>query len=219
MKFNLKAAFESLLGSSQDSDSKAGDHEPSSIVLLLREPTFRNLEQLRSAGERAFGRPFVAGESTEFCVCQKVLFTLMRVGPHVLRFMYYTKPYVEKNGQAFANALPLPVQRIAWNQHTSWAAINYAKGPARPEVQYAVLSKLGIEMLDSNCVGAFVPEKRLFILQDGPLLQALQHYASSLPKSLKTRATSIDVRTSLKHCGRITGNPEVSWNRVEGPYC
>jgi hypothetical protein len=110
---------------------------------------------------------------------------LMRVGPHVLSFLYYTKPYFDENSQAFANALPLLSQRAAWNQHTSWAAINYARGPARPDVQYAILSKLGIEMLDSNCVGAFVPEKRLFVPHDGPLLQALQHYASSLPKPLR----------------------------------
>src|SRR5690348_540831 len=63
------------------------------------EPTFRNLEQLRSAAERAFGRPFVTGDSTEFCVFQKVLFTLMRVGPHVLSFLYYTKPYFDENSQ------------------------------------------------------------------------------------------------------------------------
>lgn len=186
MKLNLKAALGSLLRSSQGRESKDGNHEPPSIVLLLREPTFRNLEQLKSAGERAFGRPFVTGDSTEFCVFQKVLFTLMRVGPHVLSFMYYTKPYFGENSQAFANALPLPAQRVAWNQHTSWAAINYAQGPARSDEQYAVLSKLGIEMLDSNCVGAFVPEKRVFVPHDGPLLQALQHYASSLPKTLRT---------------------------------
>lgn len=186
MKFNFKAAFESLLRSSQNGESRDGDNEPSSIVLLLREPNFSSLEHLRSAGERAFGRPFVTGDATEFCVFQKVLFTLMRIGPHVLSFMFYTKPYFEENSQAFAKALPLPAQRIAWNQHTSWAAINYARGPATPEVQYAVLSKLVIEILGSNCVGAFLPKKRLFVPHDGSLLQALQHYASSLPTPLKT---------------------------------
>ena len=66
--------------------------EPLSIVLLLQKSEFPNLKQLGAIAERAFNVPFAIENTTNYCVFQKVLFTLMQIGPHVLSLMFYTKP-------------------------------------------------------------------------------------------------------------------------------
>jgi hypothetical protein len=91
MKFNLRKAFESILrwGNSPDED---GDL-PVSMVLLLRESRFPTLDQLRSAGERAFRTSFTGDEESRHYVVQVAVFTIMKAGPHTLSFLNYTKPY------------------------------------------------------------------------------------------------------------------------------
>jgi hypothetical protein len=180
IRLNLKAAFAALLRSSDSADVEASKREPSSIVFLLRKPDFVNLEQLRTAGERAFWVPFSTGNSTDFCVFTKVFFTLMQIGPDVLSFMFCTTPYLDEKPSAFGRAMPLPVQRAAWKEHSAWMAVNYARGPADPDTQSAILSKLCIEMLGGNCTGAYVPGEQLFIPNDSSLLAALQQNASLL---------------------------------------
>ncbi|MGD0737779.1 MAG: hypothetical protein ABR976_21815, partial [Terracidiphilus sp.] len=118
---------------------------------------------------------------TDFCVFQKAFFTLMQIGPHVLSFMLYRKPYFDEVGPDFAKNLPLPAQQIAWNEHKAWMAINYAKGKADEDTQYAILSKLTIEMLNDNCTGAYVPGEQLFIPNDGSLLTELQQNSALCP--------------------------------------
>jgi hypothetical protein len=77
MKFNLKKAFESILrwGEAPDQDGE----NPVSMVLLLREPRFSTLDQLRSAAERAFGTSFSGDKESRHYVVQVVLFTIMKL--------------------------------------------------------------------------------------------------------------------------------------------
>jgi hypothetical protein len=105
----------------------------------------------------------------------------MQIGPHVLSFLFYTKPYFDEVGCGFAKTLPLPAQRIAWNEHTAWLATNYAEGPADEDTQYAILSKLNIEMLDGNCTGAYGPGEQLFIPNNRSLLNELRQNAVLFP--------------------------------------
>jgi hypothetical protein len=101
----------------------------------------------------------------------------MRIGPHVLSFMFYTKPYFE--GQPdFVRELPLIKQRLACDQHTAWLAMNYAKGPGSNNIQYALLSRLCVEVLDGNCTGAYIPGEQLLIPNDGSLVKALHRNIS-----------------------------------------
>ena len=75
------------------------------MVLLLQAPEFPTLIQLSAFAERAFQAPFATENATNYCVFQKVLYTLMQIGPHVLSFMFYTKPYFE-NDPDFVRGLP-----------------------------------------------------------------------------------------------------------------
>jgi len=178
MKFNLKKAFESILrwGDSHNEDSDL----PVSMVLLLREPKFSRLDQLRSAGERAFGTPFSDEKESRHFVVQVVLFTIMKVGPHSLSFLNQTRPYGD-DASNFGKSLPQAIQRQAWAEHTAWTAVDYVKGGADRELEYAVLANLCTEMLDANCVGLYVPGKRTFIPNDTWLREYLQSVAASRP--------------------------------------
>jgi hypothetical protein len=143
----------------------------------LQRSEFPNLKQLSSYAEKAFHVPFATENATNYCVFQKVLYTLMQIGPHVLSFMFYTKPYFEDHPD-FVRNLPLPAQRSACEKHTAWFAVNYAKGPGSEDIQYAVLSRLSIGLLNANCTGAYIPGEQLLIPNDGSLLRALQQNVS-----------------------------------------
>jgi len=178
MKLNLKAAFAAILRFGKRPDTNTND--PVSMVLLLREPEFPTLDQLRSAAERAYGKSFAGGKESTYCVVQAVLFALMKVGPHMLSFLNYRKPYGEGEfPQDFATALPKASQRQAWTGHKAWTAVDYVKGGVDLELEYAVLAKLCAEMLDSNCVGLYVPREHSLIPNDSSLQGELQRIAAS----------------------------------------
>ena len=179
IKLNLRAGLAALMSGLGRKEDAPTESEPSSIVLLMMASEFPNLKQLSASAERAFNVPFAAENATNYCVFQKRLFTLMRIGPHVLSFMFYTKPYFEDHPD-FVRTLPLPAQRAACEKHNAWLAMNYAKGPGSEDIQYAVLSRLGIGLLNANCTGAYVPGEQLLIPNDGSLLRALQQNASTV---------------------------------------
>jgi hypothetical protein len=185
MRLNFKGAFDALLRFGKhphDSDL------PVSMVLLLGESDFLTLEQLRSSAERAFRMPFSASKASiknpnvadsQYCVIQAVFFTLMKVGPHTLSFLNYTKPYGEDDlGRDFGESLPLESQRRAWFQHKAWTAVDYSKRGTDPERRYAVLARLCTEMVNRNCLGVYLPRERRLIPNDGSLLQELHRIAS-----------------------------------------
>jgi hypothetical protein len=171
MKLNLRAALDTLRRSLASPDKNENENLPVSMVLLFRESRFLTLEQLRSAGERAFGVPFSSDMSAPHCVFQKLLFTLMKAGPHTLSFLNYTKPYGDHE---FGEAMPMASQRQAWAEHKAWTAVDYAKGGIDLELEYAVLAGLCAEILDGNCVGVYLPREQMFIPNDGSLLPELQ---------------------------------------------
>jgi|SRR5580658_1573686 hypothetical protein len=178
MRFNLKGAFESILrwGGKADKD---GDG-PVSMVLLLREPKFSTLDQLRLTAEKAFGASFTGEKESRHYVIQVVLFTIVKAGPHSLSFLNYRKPYGD-DSYDIGRSWRKPSQRQAWADHTAWTAVDYVKGGADLELEYAVLAKLCAEMLDVNCVGLYIPGKRTFIPNDDYLRGKLQRMAASRP--------------------------------------
>src|SRR5271170_1978682 len=111
IKLNLRAGLEALKRSfSRSEDVAPVQRKPSSIVLLLQRSEFPNLKQLSAYAERAFHIPFATENATNYCVFQKALYTLMQIGPHVVSFLFYTKPYFESDPD-FVRDLPLPAQR------------------------------------------------------------------------------------------------------------
>jgi hypothetical protein len=104
----------------------------------------------------------------------------MRVGPHTLSFLNYTKPYGE--GQFpnnFLKSIPKASQRQAWVEHAAWTAVDYAKGVVDPELEYAVLAPLCAEMIDANCTGLYVPREQSLFPNDGLLRSELEQIAGS----------------------------------------
>ncbi len=176
MEFNLKKALESILRWGEG-PRKGGD-DPVSMVLLLREARFSNLEQLRLAAERAFGTSFTGDKESRHYVIQVVLFTILKAGPHHLSFLNYRKPYGD-DSHRFGRSLPKASQRQAWAEHAAWTAVDYVKGGVDLELEYAVLATLCAEMIDVNCVGLYVPREHLFIPNDGSLRGELQRMAAS----------------------------------------
>lgn len=121
---DLKEAVESLLHMGKSKPPQGED--PISLVLLLQQPRFPSLDQLREAAARAFGVTFASDRNSRHSVYQRgVIFTLANVGSHTLSFLSYTQPYC---GQELAGAMQRTDQRNAWNQHTAWIAVDYAKG-------------------------------------------------------------------------------------------
>lgn len=182
IKLNLRAALESLLtGFGSHEREEPEEDDPTSIVLLLRKDDFPTLKQISEAAERAFGVPFALENTTDYCVFQKVIDTLMQAGPHVLSFLFFTKPYYGETSAEFERCLPLPAQRTARKEHTAYLAVNYAKGPADKRMQYAMLARLLSEMLSPECTGAFVPDGGVCIPNNGALLTGLKQWGASFP--------------------------------------
>jgi hypothetical protein len=177
MKLNFKAAFDAILrfGNPTEPPAENQGDDPVSIVLLLREPQFLTLEQLRSAGERAFEVPFSDDKESQHFVMQAVLFTLMKTGPHTLSFLNYRQPYgASEFPPDFAMSFPKASQREAWRTHTAWTAVDYVKGGKDLEVEYGVLGQLCAEMVDANCLALYAPGEGILFPNDGSLPQKLK---------------------------------------------
>ena len=156
----LKEAFESILNFGRARKEPSAP-PPASMVFLLRAERFPKLEQLRQAAERAYEVNFSLDKNSRHCVYTQVFFTIMRVGPHTLSFMFYTKPYGENSplGQSWR----LAGQREAWAEHTVFMAVDYAKGGIDFESRYALLARLCRELYDANCLGIYLPRESAFV--------------------------------------------------------
>jgi hypothetical protein len=157
----LKEAFEAILNFGKAGKEPSGP-PPASMVFLLREERFPKLEQLRQAAERAYGVSFSLDKNSRHCVYTQVFFTLMKVGPHTLSFMFYTKPY-GSDSDILGKSWRLQDQRRAWEEHSVFMAIDYAKGGIDLESRYVLLAKLSKELYDANCLGIYLPRERAFV--------------------------------------------------------
>jgi len=156
----LKEALETILNL-----GKAGQEPgepPASMVLLLKEQRFPTLEELRQAAERAYGVDFSLDKNSRHCVYVQVLFTLMKVGPHTVSFMFYTKPYGHDSPE-LGKSWRLLDHRTAWAEHTAFTAIDYVKGGMDFESRYGLLARLCRELYDANCSGIYLPRERAFV--------------------------------------------------------
>jgi hypothetical protein len=173
--------FARMMASWAEAPNKEGDI-PISMVLLLREPRFSTLDQLRSAARRAFGTSFTGDKESQHYVIQVDLFTIMKAGPNSLSFLNHRKPYGDES-HSFERSLPKARQCQAWAEHTAWTTLGYVKGSTDPKLEYVLLAKLCAEMLDANCVGLYVPGTQTYIPNDVSLqgeLQSLGCHVASL---------------------------------------
>jgi hypothetical protein len=152
----LKEAFQAILNIGK-STREPDDPDLASIVLLLKEERFPKLEQLRQAAERAYGGSFSLDKNSPHCVYTQVFFTLMKIGPHKLSFMFGATPYGKDLG--LGESWGRADQRKAWAEHTVFMAIDYVKGDIDFESRYSLLGRLCRELYDDNCVGVYLPRE------------------------------------------------------------
>jgi hypothetical protein len=172
----LKEALEGILNLGKS--GRRPSQPPASVVLLLREQRFPNLEELRQAAEKAFGVTFSLEKSSRHSVYVQVLFTLMNIGRHTVSFMFYTKPYGD-DSQKLGQAWRLPSQRSAWAAHTAWIAVDYVKGGIDFESRYALLARLCRELYDANCSGVYLPREKAFVPDEVPAREMLDRAIAS----------------------------------------
>ena len=180
MRFNLKAALESLIGTSKEPKEIEGEG-PVSIVMLLRKSEVTSLQDMRKAGEQAFGVPFSDDKNSQYFVVQSGLFTLIKAGIHALSWMHFSKPYFEDQSAEFGARMPKFSQREAWSQHVAWEAIDYVKSGSDPDLEYAVIARFCIPLLKENCAGIYLPKDQVFVPNDGSAWQALNALVAQAP--------------------------------------
>lgn len=180
MRFSLKAALDSLLGQGQGAKQPESE-DPLSVVMLLSGSKVSTLDRLRNAGEQAFGVPFSDDKASQYFVVQSALFTIIKIGVHTLSFMHFAKPYFEDQSMKFGAQMPKESQRQAWSRHCAWEAIDYVKSGAQPDVEYAVIARICLPLLDSNCVGVYLPRESVFVPNDGAAAECLQTLARPFP--------------------------------------
>jgi len=150
------------------------------MVMLLRESLVKGLDELRKAGERAFAVPFSDDKESRYFVIQTVTIALMKVGRPTLSFLHYAKPYLDEGeSREFGASMPKEIQRKAWEEHRAWLAVDYVKGGANLDLEYAVLAKLCLELNDENCAGIYLPREQIFVPNDGSLEPFLRRVAAA----------------------------------------
>jgi hypothetical protein len=137
---------------------------PTSIVLLLKQPHFFADEELRAAAEKAWNRTFEGGEESRHFIVQARGITFIKVGPHVLNILHAASPYFGPLDDAELNEfLPEVERQHAWRSHHAWCAVDYKSKNTDEHTKYCVLAALVAEMVNENCSGIWVPKFRGFM--------------------------------------------------------
>lgn len=104
--------------------------------------------------------------------------TFLKVGPHLLNFFHYPKPYIDNPGEN-VDWLPQAVQRQAWVEHRACIGVDYLNRDSDVELAYCVLTKLVSEMISEKCTGVYIPQDNVLAPNDGSLYAELKRMASS----------------------------------------
>ena len=167
MPLGIKCLFQRLFGR----DNTFSPDDPVSIILLYRHAAFLTLEQLRAAGERAFG----GDKNVEYSIAGNAAITLMKAGPHVFSFLNSSKPYGDGEfAQEFERALPADEQRRAWQSHRAWTAVDYVKGGTNVKLEHALLAKLCRELLGDDVACVYIPREQMLVPNNGAIEKALK---------------------------------------------
>jgi hypothetical protein len=175
---------------------KTSRDEPPSLVMLQRTPHRFTIEELQNAAQRAWHRSFKSEDKTsQHFVIQNAKFTLLKVGPHIINFFYYPKPYVD-NPAGNVDWLPHPRQREAWIQHHGCFAADYFSEGKSVELAYAVAAQLVLELVDENCTGVYLPRDQALVPNGEPLQEELHRLASRCDTGIKKNVISRQMYSS-----------------------
>jgi len=174
MKF-LKM-LKSLVGKTPRSETT----EMRSIVIMQRKAHRFSEEELRAAGERAWGKKFDGREDPMYFVsADHSALTVVKAGSHIIRVTSVPSRYVDDDEYALSQ-LPQPEQKKAWTEHHACAFLelfNDLSSEARriPDAEaYASVAKLALQLGDPNCTAILVPIKNIMMPNDGTAEQGLR---------------------------------------------
>jgi len=138
-------------------------------------------EELRTAGERGWGKNFDGNEDQMYFVSANLpALTVVKPGPHIVRVTCFPTRYTDDDEYALSQ-LPQPEQKKAWTEHQAYALLdlfNDLKIDSRKNipdaVAYASLARLALQLGDTNCAAIFVPTKNIMMPNDGSAEQGLR---------------------------------------------
>jgi len=151
------------------------------VILLLKQPHLFSEAEIRSAAERAWGIAFrnTSGSTRRVIVCDdKRVF--LQAGPHELSICSQPWAYVE-NPETDVDWLPSLNQQRAWGDHKACCLIYYLTETADVELAHCVIAKFAAELVDQNCIGAYMRDQFALIPAESLLeeLRSMGAYHSS----------------------------------------
>jgi hypothetical protein len=165
-----------LISKVQRSETK----EVRSLVILQRKAHRFSAEELRSAGERGWGKKFDGKEDpTYFVFADHAALTVVKAGPHIIRVTSVPARYADDDEYALSQ-LPQPEQKKAWTEHHACAFLDLFNDLSSRERRvsdadaYASLAKLALQLGDPNCAAIFAPAKNIMMPNDGTAEEGLR---------------------------------------------
>ena len=153
--------------------SRSNATEPRSIVIMQRKAHLFSEEELRAAGERAWGKKFDGKEDPMYFVsADHSVLDVVKAGPHIIRVTSVPARYTDNDEYALSQ-LPQPDQKRAWTEHHACTVLDFfndlsSESKSISDVEaYASLAKLALQLGDSNCTAIFVPSKNIMMPNDG----------------------------------------------------
>lgn len=172
----LVTMLKSLLG--RKSDSEAEDIR--SIVIMQRQMHQFSEEELRTAGERGWGKKFDGKEDPMYFVsAESLALSVVKAGPHIIRVTSIPTRYADDDEYALSQ-LPQPEQKKAWMEHHACTVLDLfndfsSKSERVSDAEaYAALARLALQLGDPNCTAIFVPIKNIMMPNDGTAEQGLR---------------------------------------------
>jgi hypothetical protein len=175
-RMKLVKMFRHLIGKAPHSETT----EMRSIVIMQRKRQGFSEEELRAAGERAWGKKFDGKEDPMYFVSfGHPVLTIVKAGPYGIRVTSVPTRYADVDEYALSQ-LPQPNQKKAWNEHHACTILDFFNDLSSmsrrvPDAEaYASLAKLALQLGDPNCTAIFVPIKNIMMPNDGAAEQGLR---------------------------------------------
>ena len=173
---NLTSIFKKLIRKAPQYDPT----EPRSIVIMQRNTHRFSEDELRSAGERGWGKKFDGKEDPMYFVSgDHPALTVLKTGPHVIRVTCVPRRYADNDEYALSQ-LPRPEQKKAWTEHHACAFLDFFNDLSSTSRRvpdqdaYASLAKLALQLGDPNCKAIYLPVKNMMMPNDGTAEQGLR---------------------------------------------
>ncbi len=148
--------------------------DPISMVLLHQQPRHYQVDEIQSAAARVW-----QGSADEFTVMESNGKAILHVGGHMLSLVSVGQRYLGNMSSEFEKRMQNPVQRSVWARHTSWTAVDYLPGGGDIELKYCVLARFIAELLDSNCLGIYMPGEQALMPHDPDVYAELKKMGAS----------------------------------------